>query len=74
MAICLSLFKNGDLDEVMKHKAEDDASKSAREYKKYYENGYKTDISNINIEGNHISFTKMGKQKLENTNMLVIKF
>ncbi|TGE19219.1 zinc ABC transporter substrate-binding lipoprotein AdcA [Staphylococcus petrasii] len=54
-------LKNGDLDEVMKHKAENDSSKSAREYKKYYENGYKTDISNINIEGNHISFTKNGK-------------
>lgn len=30
---------------------------TAEEYKTYYQNGYKTDISNINIEGDHIEFT-----------------
>ena len=30
---------------------------TAEEYKTYYQNGYKTDITNIDIEGDHIEFT-----------------
>ena len=30
---------------------------TADEYKAYYQNGYKTDIANISIEGEHINFT-----------------
>jgi zinc transport system substrate-binding protein len=30
---------------------------TADEYKTYYQNGYKTDITNIDIEGDHIEFT-----------------
>lgn len=54
------LLKDGTLNEVFKHKAEDDKM-SAEEYKEYYDKGYKTDVENIKIEGNQISFTKDGK-------------
>ena len=37
-------LENGDLDEVMEKKAES-GDKTAEEYKEYYENGYKTDVS-----------------------------
>mgnify|MGYP002944090675 CR=1 FL=1 len=30
---------------------------TADEYKTYYQNGYKTGITNIDIEGDHIEFT-----------------
>ena len=54
------LLKDGTLDEVFKHKAED-GKMSAKEYKEYYDKGYKTNVENIKIEGNQISFTKDGK-------------
>ena len=41
MAISLSLFKNGDLDDVMKHKSEEDSAMK-KSIKAYYEKGYKT--------------------------------
>ena len=71
MAISLSLFKNGDLDDVMKHKSEEDSAMTEKEYKAYYEKGYKTDISSINIKGDNITFEKMGRRLLERINMLV---
>ncbi|WP_323703165.1 zinc ABC transporter substrate-binding lipoprotein AdcA [Mammaliicoccus sp. Dog046] len=53
-------LKDGTLDDVFKHKAED-GDMSAKEYKAYYDVGYKTDIENIKITDNKISFTKKGK-------------
>lgn len=55
------LLKDGTLDEVFKHKAEEKGDKSAKEYKSYYEKGYKTDIEKIKISGDQITFTKNGK-------------
>lgn len=55
-------LKDGTLDEVMEHKAENDPKKSAKDLKAYYDKGYKTDITNIDIKGNEITFTKDGKK------------
>lgn len=55
-------LKDGSLDDVMKHKAEEDDSMTAKEYKAYYEKGYKTDIDNINITSDSITFEKNGKK------------
>lgn len=54
-------LKDGTLDEVFEHKAEEDDSMSAKEYKAYYDTGYKTDIEKINIDENSIRFTENGK-------------
>lgn len=50
---------DGDLDEVMEHKAEaaDDPEKTAEYYKKYYTKGYETDIQYIDIHGSEVTFT-----------------
>ncbi|MGO3093103.1 MAG: zinc ABC transporter substrate-binding lipoprotein AdcA [Staphylococcus saprophyticus] len=56
-------LKDGTLDEVMEHKAEDDDSMSAKAYKSYYEKGYKTDISHITISNDTITFEKDGKKE-----------
>nr|WP_302656536.1 ZinT/AdcA family metal-binding protein [uncultured Agathobaculum sp.] len=37
---------------------------TAEEYKTYYQNGYKTDITNIDIEGDHIEFTYEDSKKV----------
>lgn len=55
-------LKDGTLDEVFEHKAEDDDSKSASEYKAYYTEGYKTDVTRINIHEKAITFYK-GKEQ-----------
>ena len=47
---------DGALDDAFAAMAEE-SEMTAEEYKTYYQNGYKTDISNINIEGDHIEFT-----------------
>ena len=47
---------DGTLDDAFAAMAEE-GEMTADEYKTYYQNGYKTDISNINIEGDHIAFT-----------------
>ena len=47
---------DGTLDDAFAAMAEE-GEMTAEEYKTYYQNGYKTDISNINIEGDHIEFT-----------------
>ena len=54
-------LQDGVLDEVMERKAEND-SKTAEEYRAYYETGYKTDVSQITIdaENNTICFVKNG--------------
>ncbi|AVQ33898.1 zinc ABC transporter substrate-binding lipoprotein AdcA [Staphylococcus muscae] len=55
------LLKDGTLDEVFEHKAEEKGDKSAKEYKEYYDVGYKTDIENIKITDDTITFTRNGK-------------
>ncbi|SUM34762.1 Mn+2/Zn+2 ABC transporter periplasmic protein [Staphylococcus gallinarum] len=45
----------------MKHKAKEDDSMSEKEYKAYYEKGYKTDVDNLKITDDSITFTKNGK-------------
>lgn len=55
-------LQDGTLDEVFEHKAEEDDSKTAKEYKEYYTTGYKTDVTRINIGEKEISFYK-GKEK-----------
>ncbi|MDO4594731.1 MAG: metal-binding protein ZinT [Tissierellia bacterium] len=55
------LLKDGSLDEVMEHKAQN-GDMSAEEYKNYYDTGYKTDVDKITIDGNNITFTKDGKE------------
>ena len=58
MAISLSVLKDGTLDDVMKYKAKEDNQMTAKEYKAYYQKGYKTNISNINITEDTITFKK----------------
>ena len=47
---------DGTLDDAFAAMAEE-GEMTADEYKTYYQNGYKTDITNIDIEGDHIAFT-----------------
>ncbi|RAN64067.1 hypothetical protein B8A44_03085 [Dolosigranulum pigrum] len=57
---------DGDLDEVMEHKAEaaDDPEKTAEHYKEYYTKGYETDIQYIDIHGSEVTFTdEKGEQQ-----------
>lgn len=53
---------DGTLDEVFTHKAEHKGDKSAEEYKRYYEAGYKTETERIIIKGDRITFFKNGKE------------
>ncbi|QLK86864.1 zinc ABC transporter substrate-binding lipoprotein AdcA [Staphylococcus sp. 17KM0847] len=55
------LLKDGTLDEVFEHKAEDKGDKSAKAYKDYYDTGYKTDIDHIKITNDTITFMKDGQ-------------
>ncbi|TDM02255.1 metal-binding protein ZinT [Macrococcus carouselicus] len=50
------LLKDGTLDDVFKHKAEQKPEMTASEYKDYYTTGYKTDISRIVIGKEMIDF------------------
>lgn len=54
-------LQSGELDPVFKHKAEDGDMTEA-EYKEYYDVGYKTDINNISIKDNVVTFTQNGKE------------
>ena len=47
---------DGTLDDAFAAMAEE-GEMTAEEYKTYYQNGYKTDIADIDIEGDHIEFT-----------------
>ena len=47
---------DGTLDDAFAAMAEK-GEMTTEEYKTYYQNGYKTDITNIDIEGDHIEFT-----------------
>ncbi|MGU3401631.1 ZinT family metal-binding protein [Brucellaceae bacterium D45D] len=50
-------LQDGTLDPVFAHKAEH-GDKSAKQYRDYYEVGYRSDVSRIDIEGDKISFHK----------------
>ncbi|UTH10281.1 metal-binding protein ZinT [Macrococcoides canis] len=55
-------LKDGSLDEVFEHKAEDQ-KKTKQEIKDYYTEGYETDVSHIEIGEKEITFTKDGKKQ-----------
>ena len=55
----------GTLDQVMAHKAEH-GTKTAEEYRQYYEIGYKTDVDRILIKDGSVSFYK-GKDVVKGT-------
>lgn len=54
---------DGTLDEVFAHKAEDTGKMTAREYKEYYDVGYKTDTERIVIEGDTVTFVTNGQKR-----------
>ena len=54
---------DGTLDDAFAAMAEK-GEMTAEEYKTYYQNGYKTDITNIDIEGDHIEFTYENSKKV----------
>ena len=54
---------DGTLDDAFAAMAEE-GEMTADEYKTYYQNGYKTDITNIDIEGDHIAFTYEAGKKV----------
>ena len=54
---------DGTLDDAFAAMAEK-GEMTAEEYKTYYQNGYKTDITNIDIEGDHIEFTYEDSRKV----------
>lgn len=49
-------LQDGDLDEVFEHRAEDEGDMTAEEYKEYYEEGYETEVDQIVIEENTVTF------------------
>lgn len=53
-------LKDGTLDPVMAHKAEE-GDKSAEEYKAYYDIGYRTNVERITIDGDTVTFFEDGK-------------
>ncbi|PYF04722.1 metal-binding protein ZinT [Ureibacillus chungkukjangi] len=53
-------LQDGTLDEVFEHKAEHDDTKTAEDFKAYYEIGYKTSTDRIVIEGNNVTFYDNG--------------
>ena len=55
-----ALLQDGTLDPVMAHKAES-GSKTADEYRAYYETGYRTDVERIEIGADSVKFFKDGK-------------
>ena len=54
---------DGTLDDAFEAMAKE-GKMTAEEYKTYYQNGYKTDITNIDIEDNHIEFTYKNGEKV----------
>lgn len=55
------LLQNGTLDQVFDYKAKLQKDKTAQEYKKYYDVGYKTDVDEIKIKDDQIEFIVDGK-------------
>lgn len=56
-------LKDGSLDQVFDYKAKLKGDKTAAEYKAYYEAGYQTDVSHIEITDKTMTFTVDGKKK-----------
>ncbi|MCA0970510.1 ZinT/AdcA family metal-binding protein [Halobacillus litoralis] len=54
-------LKDGTLDEVFAHKAEE-GDKTAEEYKAYYTKGYQTDVDRIVIDGDTFTFYQNGEE------------
>lgn len=55
-------LQDGTLDEVFAYKAKQKGDKTADEYKKYYREGYETDVERIVIEGSTVTFYKKGEK------------
>lgn len=53
---------DGTLDEVFAHKAGENDSKTAEEYKEYYDIGYQTEVDRIVIKDNMVTFYENGKR------------
>lgn len=53
-------LQDGTLDPVMAHKAEK-GDKTADEYRSYYQTGYQTDVGQIVIDGDQVTFTRDGQ-------------
>ncbi|KXT77628.1 zinc ABC transporter substrate-binding protein AdcA [Streptococcus sp. DD13] len=57
------LLENGTLDQVFDYKAKLKKDKTAAEYKAYYQKGYQTAISEIDIKGDAMTFIVNGEKK-----------
>jgi zinc transport system substrate-binding protein len=55
------LLLDGSLDEVWEHKAEDDDTMTAEDYKKKYTTAYETDVATININAPEIEYVTADK-------------
>lgn len=56
-------LQDGTLDQVFDYKAKLSGKMTATEYKAYYEKGYKTDVSHINITDKTMEFVVNGQKK-----------
>lgn len=56
------LLENGTLDQVFAYKAKLAPTKSAAEYKAYYQTGYQTDVDQIEITKDQMTFVVDGKK------------
>ena len=56
-------LQDGTLDQVFDYKAKLSGKMTAAEYKAYYEKGYKTDVSHINITDKTMEFVVNGQKK-----------
>ena len=54
-------LQKGALDQVFAHKAEHGGKKAADEYKAYYEEGYRTGVGRVVIDGKRVTFYKNGE-------------
>lgn len=66
-------LQDGTLDEVFEHKAEEDDSKTAKEYKEYYTTGYKQTLHELISVKKRFLSTKVKKKRQVNMNMTVKK-
>ncbi|MFC7063211.1 metal ABC transporter solute-binding protein, Zn/Mn family [Halobacillus seohaensis] len=55
-------LQDGTLDEVFDHKEAHEGDKTAEEYKKYYREGYQTDVDRILIQEDTVTFFKNGEE------------
>ncbi|WP_026286138.1 ZinT family metal-binding protein [Salsuginibacillus kocurii] len=53
-------LKEGSLDPVFEHKAEEEGDMTEEEYKEYYNEGYETEVDRIVIEDNTVTFFENG--------------